>query len=132
MGRSALSPETRLLLGMIHASPTTLADLMENTGLEEKQVRNRLDPFVARGEIICKRRRGGVKPIYLVPEHRRELVADKANEIDIAVPIRPRPVKTRRCLCCQREFRSEGAHNRLCEPCRRKAADISPYSPDPH
>lgn len=27
-------------------------------------------------------------------------------------------MKRRRCLRCDREFRSEGPHNRLCQPCR--------------
>ena len=29
----------------------------------------------------------------------------------------------RPCLCCGDKFLSEGAHNRLCDPCRRKAED---------
>lgn len=28
-------------------------------------------------------------------------------------------VKVRRCLCCQGQFLSLGAHNRMCQPCRR-------------
>jgi hypothetical protein len=27
----------------------------------------------------------------------------------------------RPCLCCGQAFPSEGAHNRLCDPCRRRA-----------
>lgn len=38
----------------------------------------------------------------------------------------------RPCMCCRRPFQSEGAHNRLCDPCRRKGSDISPFTPDPH
>lgn len=33
----------------------------------------------------------------------------------------------RKCLCCGRDFMSEGAHNRLCLTCRQK--DVSPYAP---
>jgi len=33
--------------------------------------------------------------------------------------------KVRKCLCCGREFTSEGAHNRLCGVCRSKS--VSPY-----
>lgn len=28
----------------------------------------------------------------------------------------------RPCLCCGSVFLSEGAHNRMCDPCRRRAA----------
>lgn len=27
--------------------------------------------------------------------------------------------RQRRCMCCREWFRSEGPHNRLCDPCRR-------------
>lgn len=31
----------------------------------------------------------------------------------------PKPETTpRKCMCCQREFPSEGAHNRLCPRCK--------------
>jgi len=34
-------------------------------------------------------------------------------------PVRSRPrMKRRLCLRCDREFLSEGPHNRLCQPCR--------------
>jgi hypothetical protein len=32
--------------------------------------------------------------------------------------IRTARTTTRPCLCCQKPFKSEGAHNRLCDPCR--------------
>lgn len=32
----------------------------------------------------------------------------------------------RPCLCCTKEFSSEGAHNRLCDTCRR-GENLSPY-----
>jgi len=31
--------------------------------------------------------------------------------------------KTRRCLRCQKKFKSKGAGNRICPSCRAKAAD---------
>lgn len=34
---------------------------------------------------------------------------------------------TRPCMCCRREFTSEGSHNRLCSFCRPK--NTSPYAP---
>lgn len=41
----------------------------------------------------------------------------------------PRVLKRRPCLCCQREFESEGPGNRLCAICRARASDVSPYEP---
>lgn len=40
------------------------------------------------------------------------------------------PVETTRrpCLRCRRDFDSHGPGNRLCEPCRTKSADASPYA----
>lgn len=29
-------------------------------------------------------------------------------------------IKIRPCMCCQANFESEGAHNRMCDKCRRK------------
>jgi hypothetical protein len=31
-----------------------------------------------------------------------------------------RGITVRACLCCRTPFASEGAHNRLCEPCRKR------------
>lgn len=45
-----------------------------------------------------------------------------------APPAPPAPAdtrKVRKCLCCGREFNSDGPHNRLCGPCRSKS--VSPY-----
>lgn len=38
------------------------------------------------------------------------------------------PTTRRPCLRCRREFDSVGPGNRLCEPCRVKSADASPYA----
>lgn len=38
----------------------------------------------------------------------------------------------RKCLCCRKEFMSEGSHNRMCDPCRRLGTEIqSPYGVAP-
>lgn len=37
---------------------------------------------------------------------------------------RARQPQVRPCMCCQREFNSDGAHNRLCDPCRRRGLDL--------
>ena len=38
-------------------------------------------------------------------------------------------VGPRACLCCQREFPSEGVHNRLCNGCRGRDAGADPVRP---
>lgn len=40
----------------------------------------------------------------------------------------PKVVKRRPCLCCRRDFDSDGPGNRLCAPCRVRVADVSPYA----
>lgn len=40
---------------------------------------------------------------------------------------RRRPTRRLRCLHCREHFRSAGPQNRLCDPCREYAADISPF-----
>lgn len=37
----------------------------------------------------------------------------------------------RACLSCQRPFASEGAHNRMCQNCRKHVGSLSPLTPDP-
>lgn len=39
---------------------------------------------------------------------------------------KPKP-KKRPCMCCGREFASDGPHNRLCGTCRHR--NHSPYAP---
>jgi len=43
----------------------------------------------------------------------------------LEAPDPPRPTRERKCLCCGRPFLSEGAHNRLCDPCRDGAGEIT-------
>jgi hypothetical protein len=53
------------------------------------------------------------------PHSHRELamaVADDRARLDGA--------KERPCIRCQTKFMSEGAHNRMCDPCRKAASDI--------
>lgn len=40
-----------------------------------------------------------------------------------SAPPRRRAARRRNCLCCGAPFRSEGPHNRLCDPCRDEHAD---------
>ena len=35
-----------------------------------------------------------------------------------------KPKRVRPCIRCGDEFRSEGAHHRMCQPCRAHASDI--------
>ena len=41
----------------------------------------------------------------------------------------PKLTTRRPCLCCRKDFGSEGPGNRLCIDCRLKASDLSPYAP---
>lgn len=34
--------------------------------------------------------------------------------------------RLRPCMCCAREFSSDGPHNRLCDPCRKRGQDVDP------
>lgn len=38
------------------------------------------------------------------------------------------PTTRRSCIRCHRDFDSYGVGNRMCEPCRVKSADASPYA----
>lgn len=40
----------------------------------------------------------------------------------------PKPTVRRSCLQCRRDFDSHGPGNRMCEPCRARSADASPYA----
>jgi hypothetical protein len=44
-----------------------------------------------------------------------------------AKPKRKATTRRRPCLHCRQVFRSAGPQNRLCDPCREYAADISPF-----
>lgn len=44
------------------------------------------------------------------------------READTAAKRGPRP-----CLCCGREFESQGIHNRMCAPCRGRADPLDRY-----
>jgi hypothetical protein len=44
-------------------------------------------------------------------------------------PLTRPPTTPRTCMTCGETFQSEGAHNRMCEPCRRMSREISPYDP---
>jgi hypothetical protein len=50
--------------------------------------------------------------------------ADEAREEAYAA--RRSGVRVRPCMCCETPFPSEGAHNRLCDPCRKRGAE--PYN----
>ncbi|WP_234086784.1 hypothetical protein [Azonexus sp. R2A61] len=47
--------------------------------------------------------------------HRIEMLAGKPK------------AKKRHCMCCGREFASDGPHHRLCGSCRHR--NLSPYAP---
>lgn len=43
-----------------------------------------------------------------------------------STPLKPKKAANRPCLCCGNPFVSQGAHNRLCDRCRR--IGVSPYA----
>jgi len=53
----------------------------------------------------------------------------QAGRIDGVAPAPTLTRRMRRCLGCNRDFDSAGAHNRLCNRCRIDAAQASPYCP---
>lgn len=60
--------------------------------------------------------------------HRRYFLTGKATQQPVAAAApRPKAAPTKRlCLCCNREFRSTGSMNRLCDRCRNLS--VSPYA----
>jgi len=47
-------------------------------------------------------------------------------------PSRPSALTTPRpCMTCRKTFDSEGPYNRMCDRCRKWAAEVSPLEPDP-
>jgi len=56
----------------------------------------------------------------------RDMALNRAEALqraaDTAAKRGPRP-----CLCCGREFDSEGIHNRMCTPCRGRADPLDRY-----
>ena len=70
----------------------------------ESAIRARLDALAARED---ERR------------HAAELAARQAQR-----------QRTRRCLCCQVDFLSQHAGNRLCDGCREAAGHVSPWDLD--
>jgi hypothetical protein len=51
----------------------------------------------------------------------------------VNIPREPlhKPKTERFCLRCRDAFQSEGPGNRLCAPCGRRSADMSPFEPNP-
>lgn len=37
-------------------------------------------------------------------------------------PRKKKVLETRKCMCCQKDFKSEGPHNRICLPCKSTQA----------
>ena len=59
-----------------------------------------------------------VQDVVVSGPHSRLLALDKRDEMERQASWRERP-----CLCCREVFLSQGAHNRLCNPCRTKSTD---------
>lgn len=68
----------------------------------------------------CKHKASTLGLTEQTPAAGRKRILIRSVNLERRDRAHPRP-----CLCCQREFRSEGAHNRLCDTCRR--IDASPF-----
>lgn len=87
--------------------------------------------------ISFERKATGPRVVCLVHSHTRYQVvglakfspifqsrpeAEKWMRTEVAkLPSSQRP-RERACLCCSKTFVSQGAHNRMCDPCRLSAA----------
>ena len=58
----------------------------------------------------------------------RRMCKGRHTALTAEPPDPPRPTRTRPCMRCGRSFQSEGAHNRLCDPCRDGAAGMAPLA----
>jgi hypothetical protein len=56
--------------------------------------------------------------IFGTPLSRQESVRRRADRLNAEARI-----LVRSCLSCGTDFKSEGAHNRMCNPCRAKSED---------
>lgn len=112
--RTAAQTEA-LVIAMLSCSPDTVSQLSRALSIDYSDVRALLDNLVARG--LVKRIAAAVgpgsghAPRYALASYQ----GDKR--------------RVRRCLRCQREFMSAGAHNRLCEGCRRQSASPFYHAP---
>lgn len=117
--------ETQTIIAMLRAGAVAMPELTAATGLKRKQVQNRLYSLISSGaaQRAAKWREIDGKRCALY------VSTDAASPPP--APHRPRRGGSMRpCLGCGKPFRSEGPHNRLCYDCKRKGADVSPFTPD--
>lgn len=85
----------------------------ESKGLEARS------DLIALGWVEDAGRRGNATVLRVTPTGLAELRT--APQLDVSEPEAPTvalTTKTRRCLCCERNFDSAWAGNRICPPCR--------------
>lgn len=101
------------------------------TAEEEAQIVQWANSDMSRGEIARRLEREPSSIWNCIARLRAQGIAIKAGSRHAPRPkgvgnapwnLRIQPTQ-RRCLCCQKAFLSEGAHNRLCVTCRGKSVD---------
>lgn len=79
---------------------------------------------LASGYVVCDPDGNVVSdPVRFRPQADR-LRDEKQRAADAKAKRGPRP-----CMKCERDFESEGIHNRLCGPCRQSADPLDPVRP---
>jgi DNA-directed RNA polymerase specialized sigma24 family protein len=91
-------------------------------------------PFTAQESAIAQRMQRGGHSLTVIAEALGRSVGQVHRHLaqgrPAAAPAKKREKTLRSCLCCRRHFLSEGAHNRMCDTCRRRSdSQRNPYDP---
>lgn len=87
-----------------------------------RQTERAISPYTPRDKGRDERRSRTVAQASSLPEDAGKGACATCGD-GLAVPEKRARVRT--CMCCRREFLSQGPHNRLCTPCRGKS--VGPY-----
>lgn len=90
--------------------------------LVPRQTERAISPYTPRDKGRDERHSRPVAQASSLPEPAGRDACATCND-GLAVPEKCARVRT--CMCCRREFLSQGPHNRLCTPCRGKS--VGPY-----
>lgn len=115
---------TRLLDVIRSRDEVSRTDLAAATGIPVGSIGGLLQRHLDAGIVIEGRR-------PLAPGLRREIVVYRWCEL-AAPGTKPRQFcprgGMRKCLCCGKDFHSNGPGNRMCYGCRARSASVSPYA----
>lgn len=86
------------------------------------------NPFSAAEDAVLRKLAGEGRSAIAIAKKMDRPESSVYRRMDVLGLRNARPSKTqRRCLCCSKDFLSDGPHNRLCGSCRIK--NTSPYQP---